>query len=302
MNEMNQSYAEQAGFKKVAGVWVGKLSGFLFKLTESDKQSANFAVEFTLSGDDAKDTIVGKLDELAKSLVIDTYSVEDNSFKVQFIESNGQYGLKELLGAIVGALSEGGAHSACASCGSHSFVDFYTNGVATTPLCGECYRSIADAKKIEANLPNNYALGMVGSLLGAVIGSVLWIVIGAIGFYASIAGYAIAFAAFKGYEVVNAKKTRVGIVINVSAIVIALLLAQYVGVFIDVVKEYPTLTVSQFVTVTPELVKDMEFVKGMLPNMALGLLFAILGSYRVIKNNYQQANHADKNTVERVSL
>ena len=78
---------------------------------------------------------------------------------------------------------------------------------------------------------NNYIQGAVGSLVGALLGSVIWFLIGMVGFYASIAGYAIAFCAFKGYQLMKGKLTRVAVVINIVAMLIAFLAINYLSYF-----------------------------------------------------------------------
>ena len=45
----------------------------------------------------------------------------------------------------------------------------------------------------------NLPLGLIGAVIGILLGSVLWVLIGQIGFIAGIAGYAIVFCGMKGY-------------------------------------------------------------------------------------------------------
>lgn len=44
----------------------------------------------------------------------------------------------------------------------------------------------------------NLPLGLIGAVIGILLGSVLWVLIGQIGFIAGIAGYAIVFCGMKG--------------------------------------------------------------------------------------------------------
>lgn len=302
MNEANYNYLEQLKFKNVGDSWIGKHNGYFFKVIENGNAENTMIVAFSVNADAAKGTIVGELDSLQGRNIVKSYTIDDAAFRIVLDGSNPQYTLVDFLNAMTEKLSESGAHNSCESCGKTSFVDFYTNQAKSTLLCGDCYRNLAEKIRRESDAPNNYLTGFLGSLVGALIGSVAWIAIGAVGFYASIAGYAIAFAAFKGYEMGKGKKTSVGIALNVVSIVAALAFAQYAGIFIEFVKEYPGLTVPAFVLVTPDLFADPGFLKALLPDIGLGLLFAVLGTYRTIKNNYQSAAHTEKLQVEKVAF
>lgn len=130
---------------------------------------------------------------------------------------------------------------------------------------------------------NNYIQGAVGSLVGALLGSVIWFLIGMVGFYASIAGYAIAFCAFKGYQLMKGKLTRVAVVINIVAMLIAFLAVNYLSYFYAIHKEVPDLTLKAFGQVLPIIIREPEVLREICLNLGLGLLFMLLGSYRTIK-------------------
>lgn len=300
MNEANYGYLGQLKFKNIGDSWIGKHNGFFFKVIETDNAENSIIVAFSVNADATKGTIVEELDSLQGRNIVKSYTIDDAAFRIVLDGSNVQYTLVDFLNSITQKLAESGAHNSCENCGKTSFVDFYTNQATSTLLCGDCYRNLAEKIRSESDAPNNYLTGFFGSLVGALIGSIAWIAIGAVGFYASIAGYAIAFAAFKGYEMGKGKKTAVGIALNVVTIVVALAFAQYTGIFIEFVKEYPGLTVPAFVVVTPALFADPGFLKALLPDIGLGLLFAVLGTYRTIKNNYQSAAYAEKIQIEKV--
>ena len=50
------------------------------------------------------------------------------------------------------------------------------------------------------------------------------------------------------------------------------------------------------------LLKNLEFVKSLLPDIGLGILFAFLGTYRTIINNYKSAKNAENIKVEKIEL
>jgi len=151
---------------------------------------------------------------------------------------------------------------------------------------------------------NNYLQGALGSLIGAFAGSVLWFLIGMVGFYASIAGYAIAFCAFKGYKYMKGRFTRVAIVINIVAMLIAFLTVIYLSYFYQIHKTYPEISFSVFNMIFPGLLRDSEVLKEVLRDLALGLLFMGLGSYRVIKDGFDfvRKREANQNVQEKPEI
>ncbi len=62
---------------------------------------------------------------------------------------------------------------------------------------------------------SNIVLGIIGAIIGAALGSILWIVIGKIGFIAGIAGLLIAQGAFKGYEMLGGSLDKKGVIASV---------------------------------------------------------------------------------------
>ena len=122
------------------------------------------------------------------------------------------------------------------------------------------------------------------------------------GFYASIAGLAISFCAFKGYEMAGAKVSKTGVIINVITILIAFLFAQHVGLYIELHKEIPELTFSMFILNTHLILSDSDVLRYVLPNMGLGFLFVALGAYRTIANNFDAAKQAAGFKIEKVEL
>ena len=156
-------------------------------------------------------------------------------------------------------------------------------------LCPACSGKVEHAITAERNRSGNYVMGFIGAFVGAMIGSLLWIGIGYIGFYASIAGYAIAYASFYGYSYVKGLNSKIGVAINVVSIVFALFLAEYIGIMLQILKEYPDLSIIQYLFATPALFSDPEFLTSILPNLGLGLVFAGLGSHKIIRSMLDSA-------------
>ncbi|MBQ4563034.1 MAG: hypothetical protein IJA58_00975, partial [Lachnospiraceae bacterium] len=73
----------------------------------------------------------------------------------------------------------------------------------------------------------NFGLGIVGALIGALIGGVLWVVIGKMGYIAGIAGFVIIYLAAMGFKKGAKVLTRSGAVIAVIISALMIFAANY---------------------------------------------------------------------------
>lgn len=83
------------------------------------------------------------------------------------------------------------------------------------PMCDHCYglgeRDTAQTKQELSESDYGYSMGIAGALLGGVIATVPWIIVGRMGFFASILGLIIGSGALYGYRLAGARtgpKTR----------------------------------------------------------------------------------------------
>lgn len=70
-------------------------------------------------------------------------------------------------------------------------------------------------------------LGIIGAVIGAALGSVVWIIIGKIGFIAGIAGLIMVIAAMKGYSILAGTIDRKGRIISICIAMAMILAANY---------------------------------------------------------------------------
>lgn len=135
-------------------------------------------------------------------------------------------------------------------------------------------------------------------MLGGLIGSAAWIVIGLLNFYASFAGFVMAAGAYRGYQIFGGKKTNKTIYIIIISVILSMFFAEYSSIIIQIIKANRGFTVSQAISLSAELFKQGTLTKIMLPGLGLGLLFAGLGSKGVIKD--LKKDIGENITIERV--
>ena len=137
----------------------------------------------------------------------------------------------------------------------------------------------------------NLPLGLIGAVIGILLGSVLWVLIGQIGFIAGIAGYAIVFCGMKGYQLLGKKLTKTGIIICIVLSFLAIIGAEVVSLGITAYRElseYYSLTLGESFSLLPELLKEPELVGAVAKDLAIGYILSIWASYSSVKNTWRQ--------------
>lgn len=303
MNSINEEKLLELGFKKVGNYCVGKVKNGFFSLVDSAAESSKVYITFGIGNNENKGQLFTFLDEYVKKEVIENYKMNSDNVEVLYDEkeiNDISYFIKEL----ASKMDELEMKCECSNCEHTENLGFYSNGVVPLLLCDECGSNVISKIESENNAKNNYSTGFLFALIGALIGSVAWIVLGVIGFYASIAGYAISVGAFKGYSKAKGKLTGVGIAINIVAIAIGFLFAEYVGLYIEFCRNVDIVdkSLDVFHRVMYILIMDSSsgFLKSVLLDVLLGLIFIVLGCHRIIRQHIMNVKAQKNFKVEKI--
>ena len=204
----------------------------------------------------------------------------------------------------------------------YAFIEWFfpmleESGAAKADVCAECGMSVADGKwklingcahymhescaqrvlrdvelEQEQNKLENrgsYAAGFVGALLGAALGAVAWAALLNFGYVASIVGLLIGFLALKGYDLLKGKQGKGKVFILVIAIVLGVLLGTFGGYLWQLAGmvgsgELPGMSYGDLPYLFMFLLADSEFIAGAVKDILMGLLFAGLGTYGILRN------------------
>ncbi|MBR3972416.1 MAG: hypothetical protein IKJ99_00525 [Oscillospiraceae bacterium] len=135
----------------------------------------------------------------------------------------------------------------------------------------------------------NYFTGFLGALLGSVMGAVLWAVILYFGYVASLVGLAIGWLAEKGYNLFKGKQGMGKIAILIIVIIIGVLLGNFGADVITLVQmigagELPGLAYGDIpALILVVLLEDPGYLTATLTNIGMGLLFAGLGVWGLLR-------------------
>ncbi|MBE0600802.1 MAG: hypothetical protein IH607_03380, partial [Firmicutes bacterium] len=86
--------------------------------------------------------------------------------------------------------------------------------------------------------PGSVITGTAGALLAAIVGSLPWALIFALGYMASIVGLLIGFMVDKGYDLFHGRQGRAKIVVVVLCVLLSVALGQFLGTSYTIAKSY----------------------------------------------------------------
>lgn len=200
----------------------------------------------------------------------------------------------EILESVTGEFKVLGLANSCYNCGANGRYHAYSIGGISTEICGSCVTGIEEEYRNEKEtlkVSGNYFTGAIGAIIGALLGSVVWLVISYFGFIAALAGLAMAYMSYYGYKLLKGKIGPGMPFIIAISVIISIIFANVVEVALSLSYGDFGLTFAEIVTIAPRALFDNEmfYVAEVWKNIGLGLLFGVMGSYRVIRNSMDEA-------------
>ena len=307
-----KKFAVENGLRVAKGVAYGNLRGFAATLSEG---SGYKQIVITTKFADPN-----KLQELQAAVNQKNIARE---YRVQRLDF-GVDGIRIVFGDTVGTMKKIAA-----------FVDWFfpmlhVYGVQGAELCGECggqltggcwklingvayhmHESCAEhvrgqiasdneSRKLESE--GSYVTGLFGALLGAAIGAVVWALVLNAGYVASLVGLLIGWLAEKGYRLLKGKQGKAKVLILIVAILAGVLLGTVGGDALTVAQMMGSGELPGFVMedipwfLATMWAESPEYRSGMISNIGMGLLFAALGVWAILRKAGKEV--ADTKVVE----
>lgn len=297
-----KNLAAENGMTVTNGLAYGSLRGYAATLCEgSGWKRIDFSTRFA---DPVRKTefldAVSRYDDkqLYKLYRVNRFAVSEKMIHIIFHDNPGT--MKKLMAFLdwfVPLLDTYGASKAeiCAECGqeitdgSWILVDGVCHHVHSS--CGEKVQRLIedDNQREKEERTGSYATGTLGAFLGAALGAVVWALVLYAGYVASIVGLLIGFLAEKGYNLLKGKQGKAKIAILILAILFGVLAGTLVT---DVVTlagmirggELPGLVMGDIPALMLFMFVDSpEYLRATLGNIGLGLLFAGLGVFSLLR-------------------
>lgn len=306
-----KKYAKQNGLTVKNGVAYGIYRGYMLTLQEgSGWKSADFAICTT---DELNGVLQGQLgqmltDETRKEYRIMELGLSKTRLVVKFFDNPGTMGKMEaFIDVICNKLSacEVPGQNYCAHCGQPidsalSAQDILIGGAVCQmhEACASAAERDVVAAREEAKSQGNMVTGIIGAVLGGIIGAIPWAFAVYNGWFVGIFGLLIAFAAKKGYELLKGKESKAKAVVIILVAIFSVVVAELGGWVFSLIMEGGTLmeSLEYFFFV---LSIDGELQTRVISNLLLGLLFAGLGVFDVVRGIFS-ANSKKNTSVTRM--
>lgn len=290
--------AAENNMKIGSGVAYGSLRGYAVTLSEgAGWKQISFSVTFSDPSQRGLFIEASNAVDVMKLYRVRNLVVSPLSVTAQFLDNPGTMKkIREFLDWFVPLLDQYGATKSniCPECGTQVTDGSWKliDGVAhyMHESCAEKVRSqIADDNENrKQETQGSYSAGLVGALLGAAIGAIVWAFVLNAGYVASIVGLVIGFLAEKGYNLLRGKQGKGKTAILIVAIVIGVLLGTFgsdvitiVGMILDGETYLTYADIPKFLMML--FVNDAEYATAVLSNVAMGLLFAGLGVFALLR-------------------
>lgn len=297
--------AQENGMKVAKGVAYGSLQGFAATLSEgSGYKRIVFATKFTDVAQ--KDQLLNEANQvnIQRTYRVQELNVAPNAVQVTFQDTVGTMKkIGEFLGWFIPLLRKYGATPAnvCTECGCEitdgrwllvNETAFYVHAACAERL----KREIADEEQAQKEQrKGSYGMGALGAFLGSTIGAVVWAIVLNMGYVASLVGLLIGWLAEKGYTLLKGKQGKGKIAILILAIVFGVVLGTVASDCFTLVGMINSGEMGGYITygdipalILYMLVMDSEYLTATLGNLVMGLLFAGLGVYSLLRKTNQE--------------
>ena len=294
-----KKFAKEHGMQIDKGVAYGSLGGYTATLNEgSGWKQIVFA---TAIADSVKamelQTQLNGVD-LRKAYRVTDLKIAPKFIQVMFHDNPGTMKkLRAFLEFFLPLLEQAGAVKAniCHVCGCEVIdgcwklvggVAYYMHSACADKVCREIAQEEEQQKQERSG---NYFTGLIGALLGSAIGAVLWSVILYFGYVMSLVGLVIGFLAEKGYNLFRGKQGKGKIAILILAVLLGVLVGNFGADVITLVQMISAGELEGFaygdipMLILVVLLEDSEYMMATLSNIGMGLLFAGLGVWGLLR-------------------
>ena len=291
--------AQENGMKVAKGVAYGSLQGFAATLSEgAGYKQIIFTTKFA---DPAQqEALFNSVDqnELQRTYRVQALNFAADAVQVVFQDNPGTMKkIHAFLEWFLPLLRQYGAtaYNVCTVCGAQITEGRWllVNGIAyyLHNACAEkLRRDIQEEERTEKEQrTGSYGMGAVGAFVGAALGAVVWALVLNLGYVASLVGLLIGWLADKGYTILKGKQGKGKVVILALAVVFAVVLGTLAADAITLMNminsgELFGLTMADIPALILELlIVDSEYLTATLANIGMGLLFAALGVFAMLR-------------------
>ena len=298
--------AKENGMKIAQGVAYGSLRGYAATLSEgAGYMQVIFSVQFADAGKKAELQSAIEETNLKELYKVKNIGFGKRAVHVIFTDSFGvMRKIRAFIDWFIPLLQKSSASvdGICPECGEQIQSGRWVlrNGVAhhLHDACVEkVQRDIREQEELKKQeRTGSYLRGIVGALLGAVLGAIIWAVVLNMGFMAAIVGFLIGWLAEKGYDLLKGKQGKAKIVILIIAVILGVLLGNFCADAFTVAGMIQNGELSGVsygdipLFLVMLLTEDAQYSGALLQNVLMGLLFAAIGVFTLLRKTNQEVS------------
>ena len=299
------------GLKKLAkthgmtvsnGVAYGSLMGYATTLSEgAGYKSICIATSFPEPGQQESLLVAVNAVDMKKLYRVENLVTYPSNIQIVFHDNPGTMKkIEEFIAWFYPLLDQRNATKAnvCAECGGTDAHNWYLiNGIAY-PMHEHCAQHAEDEIRQEEQTrmeedTGSYLQGTIGAFVGAALGAVVWGLVLYAGYVASLVGLLIGWLAEKGYTLLKGKQGKGKILILILAIIFGVVAGTLA---VDVVTVAEMIASGEIVDWTNSEIpmflmllfqESEEYRSALFSNVGMGLLFAGLGVYALLRRTAQ---------------
>ena len=144
-----------------------------------------------------------------------------------------------------------------------------------------------ETSAVEKDVKEKVALGFIGALVGSVIGAVCIVLLGQLGYIASICGVVMGFCAIKGYRLLAGKLSVKGIVISIVLMIVMVYLSNWVSYALAVAEVYETGFFTAFINVHYLISEGAITAFDYFKEVGMLYIFTALGAVPTVRDQFK---------------
>ena len=211
--------------------------------------------------------------------------------------------LTDALTYLTDAFAARGYVNTCESCRRPMETEAYAVGNGLRFLCPDCFEGISanmnERAHLEAETPENVAAGAVGALGGALLGAIVVVIFGRLGYVTALSGLIAAVCSLKGYELLAKKMSVKGAIISCVAMLIMIYLGHRADWAIEAAQYFQVDFFKAFRAIPALIQEDVIEIGQYLKGLVMVILFALLGAVPTVINSVK--GQKTKYTVQKLN-
>ena len=139
----------------------------------------------------------------------------------------------------------------------------------------------------EVVVKEKVVLGIFGALIGSIIGAVCIVLLGQLGYIASICGVVMGFCAIKGYRLLAGKLSVKGIVISIVLMIVMVYLSNWVSYALAVAEVYEVDFFTAFINVHYLVGEGAITAFDYFKEVGMLYIFTALGAVPTVRDQFK---------------